>query len=103
MVKALDMTPDCMTPRMSSSWLYCGTMVIEMPAAAEVAKPSMAALSVSVIAGSALMAAMAEARGTGLMYCLPNPASCSVLVAHLMNSVAPSGFLAPDAAAKPHE
>ena len=50
-VIAFDMTPDCMMPSTSSSCEYCGTIGIDVPAAADAAKAAIAALSPSLIAG----------------------------------------------------
>ena len=58
-------------PSTSSSWEYCGTMVMLLPAAAEAAKAAMAALSSSPMPASSAISSIAEARGTGFSHSLP--------------------------------
>ena len=58
-------------PSTSRSCEYCGTMVMLLPAAAEVAKASIAALSSAAMPASPEISAIAEARGTGFSHSLP--------------------------------
>src|SRR5262245_61690409 len=83
MVIALLITPEFMMPRISSSCEYCGTMVMLVPAAADLANAAMAALSASPMLASLPIRSIEVARGTGFSHSLPNAYSTSVLVAHL--------------------